>query len=511
MSQQSKDNIHIVFLVDNCCSLSECLADTLVQLYVTFPNFSLTDQFEKQEGDEEQVKVSFVSYQDGHSLIRCRWDVNNWEEELKEVLAEQKKNDQALEQKLEEEKQVQENVVAVERTDSKNLDEVGQTDIKKNIIKSKSKELSSAANISDQAKQDEDLCLINLGSADGVLENAAVEMAADGCADNQMNPPKEREKQQESIEIISPSESQQQMQQEATNIVQKQPRQDQNNSSVADVKTQGSRAQKSAFNEIYRKCSQGNRNTVVFHYTDAPPHTFSTSYYQGGSNVSYGAILEKDRLRGRKPGFDWIQICRDYAEANIQVFTFLPSEAAEKLHINMFHMSLGHVFSLPYVTSQSVAVATMPVLLKLINELKIDNYNNSELQQFKNKQICFPKLFNIYNQINNERELNKFNLNPHKKSIFDIHINPLVKNNFNQCRVIMFYLIISSDEKLYFENEIIRLIKQQSIPLILLNYNLHNLFFDIYHKKIVPGIFFRRRGKTTRMFLTGTRIGLQKF
>eukprot|EP01025_Chloroclados_australasicus_P022318 TRINITY_DN2307_c0_g1_i4.p3 TRINITY_DN2307_c0_g1~~TRINITY_DN2307_c0_g1_i4.p3 ORF type:complete len:114 (-),score=21.15 TRINITY_DN2307_c0_g1_i4:85-426(-) len=113
MSQQSKDNIHIVFLVDNCCSLSECLADTLVQLYVTFPNFSLTDQFEKQEGDEEQVKVSFVSYQDGHSLIRCRWDVNNWEEELKEVLAEQKKNDQALEQKLEEEKQVQENVVAV--------------------------------------------------------------------------------------------------------------------------------------------------------------------------------------------------------------------------------------------------------------------------------------------------------------------------------------------------------------------------------------------------------------
>eukprot|EP01023_Acetabularia_acetabulum_P005584 TRINITY_DN12293_c0_g1_i2.p1 TRINITY_DN12293_c0_g1~~TRINITY_DN12293_c0_g1_i2.p1 ORF type:complete len:997 (+),score=162.69 TRINITY_DN12293_c0_g1_i2:64-3054(+) len=156
-------------------------------------------------------------------------------------------------------------------------------------------------------------------------------------------------------------------------------------------------AQKTAFNEVLSKLEEQEddlHNTVVFHYTDAPPHAFVTQQSVGNPQK------ERDALQGKKPGFDWIDICKACKKQNLKVFTFI----REHPYAEQFYMLLGDVIRLPDTDPDTITQASISVLLKLMGQQIDDPYSSDEeyeipkisMLQYKN---ALPNLDDLVNEV----------------------------------------------------------------------------------------------------------------
>ena len=66
-----------------------------------------------------------------------------------------------------------------------------------------------------------------------------------------------------------------------------------------------------------------NRQSIVIHYTDAPPHCELSDSDRGNKRG------EQERLNGKEPGYDWVHICRWFARMNVPVYTFLTARSSQ--------------------------------------------------------------------------------------------------------------------------------------------------------------------------------------
>eukprot|EP01024_Parvocaulis_polyphysoides_P031956 TRINITY_DN28760_c0_g3_i3.p1 TRINITY_DN28760_c0_g3~~TRINITY_DN28760_c0_g3_i3.p1 ORF type:complete len:689 (-),score=102.76 TRINITY_DN28760_c0_g3_i3:1118-3154(-) len=263
------------------------------------------------------------------------------------------------------------------------------------------------------------------------------------------------------------------------------------------------RSQKTAFNEIFRKCCKGDDQVIVFHYTDAAPHVLLGNYgvQKSGTSsekqqLSFKGMLEKNMLEGRRPGFDWVKICKYYRSAHVQVFTFLPASANSNIqYLNQFYLMLGTVVRLPSYDPAAVTQSTMSVFLKLSGQqLQWENYNfeskninnnntveNSNILQFSSKSIsklsklknegnCFGWLTpngNLRCSVNSKGHVNI--VKGLKIDLFNLINNFQIKNNDS---------VIQSIE-LYFK----KLFEQKNISSIIYNPIFLNLFLQIQKQK----------------------------
>eukprot|EP01023_Acetabularia_acetabulum_P063003 TRINITY_DN785_c0_g1_i10.p1 TRINITY_DN785_c0_g1~~TRINITY_DN785_c0_g1_i10.p1 ORF type:complete len:678 (+),score=70.85 TRINITY_DN785_c0_g1_i10:652-2685(+) len=197
-------------------------------------------------------------------------------------------------------------------------------------------------------------------------------------------------------------------------------------------------------------------------------------------------MLEKNMLEGRKPGFDWVKICKYFRSAQIQVFTFLPASTSNIQYLNQFHLMLGSVVQSVCSENTHIAQSMMSVMLKLaghqmyINDTSILQFSQKSIQKLsklKNEGNCYGWLtphgnlrcsVNSKANINALRELKIDLLNLASVFKFDRNIVDIVMSLFK------------------------KLFKEQNISSILYNPVFCKLFIEICDEKqynTIDGIF----------------------
>eukprot|EP01060_Flectonema_neradi_P008379 TRINITY_DN159_c13_g1_i1.p1 TRINITY_DN159_c13_g1~~TRINITY_DN159_c13_g1_i1.p1 ORF type:complete len:1144 (+),score=207.08 TRINITY_DN159_c13_g1_i1:55-3432(+) len=120
-------------------------------------------------------------------------------------------------------------------------------------------------------------------------------------------------------------------------------------------------AVKTALNEAYTRIAESPATpTVLFHYTDAPPHHRQTK--SNRDNFS----AEKTRLDKQQPGFDWIKICNAFRSASVPCYTFLPKSSPPMLH--NIYSCFGEVIVLPDTRPHTITKHSIGLLNQLIGE-----------------------------------------------------------------------------------------------------------------------------------------------
>ena len=120
-------------------------------------------------------------------------------------------------------------------------------------------------------------------------------------------------------------------------------------------------AVKTAFNEaLYRINESPSTPTVVFHYTDAPPHHRQTK----SSSDNFNA--ERSKLDQKQPGFDWINISRTFRKLSVPCFTFLPHGSTSSLH--HIYSCVGEVIVLPDTQPYTITKHSIGLLSQLIGD-----------------------------------------------------------------------------------------------------------------------------------------------
>lgn len=115
-------------------------------------------------------------------------------------------------------------------------------------------------------------------------------------------------------------------------------------------------AAKTALNNLYSYMTDANRkndipNSIVFVYTDAPPHHSQT--HSQANNIQ----AEKAILRDGVLGFDWINICAQFKRLNIPFYTFV-NKGIQK-NTKMFWKLLGTLIEMPNTQESSITKATI--------------------------------------------------------------------------------------------------------------------------------------------------------
>ena len=123
-------------------------------------------------------------------------------------------------------------------------------------------------------------------------------------------------------------------------------------------------AVKTALNDVLKRImidQQEQTHSIVFHYTDAPPHHSATD--------STYIKREQQALRNQQPGFDWIAISRQFKALNVPVFTFLGNTSmwgnkATDFKTASFYNVLGRVVRLPNTQAETITKATIGTLVQ---------------------------------------------------------------------------------------------------------------------------------------------------
>ncbi len=127
---------------------------------------------------------------------------------------------------------------------------------------------------------------------------------------------------------------------------------------------------KTAMNEILDDIVKCGQHAFVLHYSDAPPHHYTT----GGDNRQ----IEMKMLADRSPGSSWDEICRMFNDFNVPVYTFLP-QANNKFETTSFYCLLGNVIILNDTHHTHVTRATICLLNMLMGNKVEDRFTTGFL------------------------------------------------------------------------------------------------------------------------------------
>eukprot|EP01084_Bolivina_argentea_P184166 317681_1 len=127
-------------------------------------------------------------------------------------------------------------------------------------------------------------------------------------------------------------------------------------------------AAKTALNELYEYIIAQNggakvtNDAITLVYTDAPPH-----HDKAGSTAS-NINGEKEALKTRKPGFDWVNICAEFKKIQMPFYTFLASEVSKET--KSYWKLLGYIIEMPDVSVNTITRATIGVFNQIIGANK---------------------------------------------------------------------------------------------------------------------------------------------
>lgn len=117
---------------------------------------------------------------------------------------------------------------------------------------------------------------------------------------------------------------------------------------------------KTALNILYKQVASDPTNTIVFNYTDAPPHHSKT----GSSNIAKEKAAIKKEHPAPAPGFDWTDICAAFSKLAIPFYTFVATSMDAKTR--SFYKMLGDVILMPNVNADTITKATIGVMNQLM-------------------------------------------------------------------------------------------------------------------------------------------------
>lgn len=162
-------------------------------------------------------------------------------------------------------------------------------------------------------------------------------------------------------------------------------------------------AVKTGLNEVL-KMKTPSTKIVVFHFADAYPHSSAHK-----DSRSTNSDLEKKMLTKSPAGYDWMNICKAFKDAEIPVYTF-HNYATTRL-VTGFFATLGELIALKqYCNSSDITETTIKVLMMLMDQ-PIPNFNLNEsnelngltLIKFKN-----PPDFDILSEVNHSGYLGDY-------------------------------------------------------------------------------------------------------
>jgi len=162
-------------------------------------------------------------------------------------------------------------------------------------------------------------------------------------------------------------------------------------------------AAKTALNVLYEYIQSQDaakgRQSLVFIYTDAPPHhpnTRSTPSNIAGERKAIAAKYPK-------PGFDWVDICKAFRAMELPFFTFLHSNISRDTRL--FWQMLGEVVLMPSTSTDAITKATIGTINQLMDAtdenfvnkhasaFKLSRYRDPiDIQQFKDETHCNGRL-----------------------------------------------------------------------------------------------------------------------
>ncbi len=137
---------------------------------------------------------------------------------------------------------------------------------------------------------------------------------------------------------------------------------------------------------IRRSETPGNQ-TIVMHFTDAPPHHSSnfgaTSYCNGkresatlAANGSWDPLLNEKTWRSviqatnDGPGFSWTQICTAFRREGIRVFSFAPRQFYRVETAWPFLAMLGELVVLEDTNPKTISTVTIDILMQLMGQFE---------------------------------------------------------------------------------------------------------------------------------------------
>jgi len=138
-----------------------------------------------------------------------------------------------------------------------------------------------------------------------------------------------------------------------------------------------------------------SHRSIVIHYTDAPPHCEQS---KSSGNIK----LEREALKNKKPGFDWIAICKAFIDLNVPVFTFITDACVDMAKICMTF--LGKVIPLKNTSPYSVTKATIGMLMHILGEnfafndefslIELEDQSKYSFDIIKNETLAggFPRI-----------------------------------------------------------------------------------------------------------------------
>ncbi len=146
---------------------------------------------------------------------------------------------------------------------------------------------------------------------------------------------------------------------------------------------------KLAINIAIKECSD-NEQTLIIHYTDAPPH--AQSYYFGTYSSKCGNdIKEKNILTKLGYSYDWIDICNKIHEKRLPIVTIYSKNNIYNINpsiIMAYYALLGQIIYLDNPSVQNITQTTIDIILSQFKGSIITSHRSFELisNQFKNEE-----------------------------------------------------------------------------------------------------------------------------
>lgn len=179
---------------------------------------------------------------------------------------------------------------------------------------------------------------------------------------------------------------------------------------------------KLAINIAIDEC-MNTKQSLVIHYTDAPPH--ANSYYFGHHSQKCGNdIKEKKTLTKLNYPYDWIDICNKVHNLNLSIVTIYSKNSfyqIDKSIILAYYALLGQVLYLDTPTVHDITKTTIDIILSQFKGSVITSHRSYEINKvFKNEQELGTK--------NAIPELEVYEYSPKRKVFEDFPtVNQLIK------------------------------------------------------------------------------------
>lgn len=158
-------------------------------------------------------------------------------------------------------------------------------------------------------------------------------------------------------------------------------------------------ATKTALNCLSKLVKQWkNDTTVVFHYTDAPPHHART-------NVSgVNRPKEKKALQNETLGYDWCKISRRFRKVQdrVKLHTIVPKDSPANRCGAAFHALLGELIVLPVVSADEITRTTMGILLQLTGQQSDATFQRVTFQ--RHEQVMTRLINYCGNRLNHQHK-----------------------------------------------------------------------------------------------------------